>query len=49
MSVQDRIASLSPTQKALLDKLLAERRAAAPARQGPSPIARERLRKPAKK
>jgi amino acid adenylation domain-containing protein len=40
MSVQDRICSLSPAHKALLDKLLAERRAAAPARQGPPAIAR---------
>ena len=40
MSVQDRIASLSPAHKALLDKILAERKAAAAVRQGPPPIAR---------
>ena len=40
MSVQDRIASLSPAHKALLDRLLAERRAAAPARPAPPPITR---------
>ncbi len=41
MSVQDRIDSLSPAHKALLDKLLSERRAAAaPAHSAPPAIAR---------